>query len=127
MSGNYFFDTNTIIYFLKGMDPWVRFVNETHLDKCYASIITRMELLSWPSLSPTGQTRIKEFLSELTVCPLNEDVEAQAIALRRSTKLKLPDAIIVASALHTDSTLITHDKYLVDLDWSDLRIVDPCE
>ena len=41
---------------------------------------------------------------------LTDSVRDETIRLRRKTKLKLPDAIIVASALIHDAILLTNDK-----------------
>ncbi|MDR3210819.1 MAG: hypothetical protein LBU79_02740 [Planctomycetota bacterium] len=58
---------------------------------------------------------------------MNDDVEVIAVSLRSSTKLKLPDAIVVASALPTQSTRIIRAQRLVDLGWPGLQIVNPAE
>lgn len=125
MNGRYLLDTNTIIYYLQGQPEWVRFVDDTPMTERFASIITRMELLSWRGLTETGENRVKAFLTDLTIIGVTEEVELAAVALRKSTGVKLPDAIITATALVSNATLITRDQRLAGLDWPDLRTVNP--
>ncbi|MGA1600242.1 MAG: PIN domain-containing protein [bacterium] len=46
---------------------------------------------------------------------LQQDVRTRAIQLRREYRLKLPDAIIVASAMVENAALVTHDQQLAHL------------
>jgi predicted nucleic acid-binding protein len=47
------------------------------------------------------------------VVELAADIKKAAIRLRRQNKLKLPDAIIVASAMVLDAELLTNDAQLL--------------
>jgi predicted nucleic acid-binding protein len=69
-----------------------------------------MELLSYPSLATSEEKQIRIFLSAVSVIDLRADVKDRAIELRRKYGLKLPDAIIAASALVGEAELITHDR-----------------
>ena len=62
------------------------------------SQITRIELLSHRAMSKDEESRILAILKSVTVIPLDERIEAEAIVLRRRARLKLPDAIIGATA-----------------------------
>jgi len=55
------------------------------------------------------QRRIEDFLSFFEVIELDEAVSRRAIALRKQYRLKIPDAIIFASAKLRDSLLVTRD------------------
>ncbi|CAB5495841.1 PIN domain-containing protein [Bathymodiolus thermophilus thioautotrophic gill symbiont] len=46
---------------------------------------------------------------------MSEDIKEQAIQLRQTHKLKTPDAIICATALVNNATLLTNDKQLLKL------------
>ena len=83
------------------------------------SIVTEMELLAYSRLTPEAeQTRI-DFLESTTIIPLDVVVKNEAIRIRRfgSPRLKLPDAIIAASAVILDATLVTNDETILRLDW----------
>ncbi len=125
MNGRYLLDTNTIIYYLQGQPAWVRCIDDTPMNGRFASVITRMELLSWRGLTEAGEKRVTAFLSDMTIIGVTEEVESAAVALRKSAGIKLPDAIIAASALVSDATLITSDQRLVDLGRPDLRTFTP--
>ena len=117
MNGKYLFDTNAVVYYLQGRPEWVDFIDHTDMTERTASVITRMELLSYPGISPDEEERIHRFLSDLVVISLSEDIESAAIAIRRTARLKLPDAIIAATALRLKATLLTGDQNLRNLQW----------
>ncbi len=78
------------------------------------SVITEIELLSFPNLSDTDAQLIQQQLSQIRRVPLDEAVSAATIRLRRQHRLKIPDAIILASAEVMDATLLTNDQQLVE-------------
>jgi predicted nucleic acid-binding protein len=90
------------------------------------SIITEMELLSFPDLSAAEERLIRERLSSIMVHALDHPIKEEAIRLRRSARLKLPDAVVVATAPVHGATLITNDRTLHDvpnLDFLELPIL----
>ena len=72
-----------------------------------------MELLSYPSIDEVALTQVHEFLSEVSVIGLTEEIREWAIGLRRQHILKLPDANIAATALSLGAHLITNDAKLL--------------
>jgi len=108
-------DTNIILYLLED-----RLSQPLPSGIYFVSIITEMELLSYPALSEVETQKIRKFLSHLTVINLDEAIKTLAIQIRRQYKLKLPDAIITATALSLDAILLTNDRQLTKL--PDLRI-----
>jgi predicted nucleic acid-binding protein len=81
----------------------------------FVSIITEMELLSYPGLSSPEAQQIHNFLSHLTIININDSIKNLAIQWRRQYKLKLPDAIIVATTLSLEATLLTNDQQLIKI------------
>lgn len=108
MGLNYVIDTNVILYFLGGKlaDPL------PDDGQILISVISEIELLSYPSLIPEEEKVIKEFLSDTRIVNLTEDVKNKAIQLRRKYAIKLPDAIIASTALICRAEFITNDKRL---------------
>jgi predicted nucleic acid-binding protein len=47
------------------------------------------------------------------VVPLTEEIEEEAIKIRRDVKLKLPDSIIAATAVKLGAVLLTNDDEFV--------------
>ncbi|NDJ17452.1 PIN domain-containing protein [Myxacorys almedinensis A] len=55
---------------------------------------------------------MQQFLSQITVIGIDETVKNYTIALRKKYRLKLPDAMVCASALSTNSVLLSNDTQL---------------
>ena len=79
------------------------------------SAITRMELLGFPAITPSEIQEITGLLAKLTRYALIAEIEDEAILLRRSARIKLPDAIILATAKVHGLTLLTLDQRLATL------------
>lgn len=75
-------------------------------------MISEIELLSYPALSATEEAAIRELLEMTQRLGLTDGVRNHAIHLRRETRIKLPDAIIAATAMEWQAVLITNDQRL---------------
>lgn len=108
---NYLLDTNFVINYFKGIfkGDTRKFADSVINDTTFISVITRMELLSWKSLNAKDEEVIKEFISDSTVFSLEENIINTTILLRKANKIKLPDAIIAATALEQGMQLLTHN------------------
>lgn len=114
MSGKgYLLDTNIILGILKDHQPALECLEWADSLGIFAySSITRMELLGFPGLSSNELETINEMLDNLEYLPLNLVIEDIAIQLRRHYRIKLPDAIIAATALYKNYDLLTLDTAL---------------
>ena len=79
------------------------------------SVISELELLAYPGLTQPEEDHIKAFLQDITIIELNGVVKSHAIDVRKRYRLKLPDALIVATALTFNATLLTNDQQLLSL------------
>jgi predicted nucleic acid-binding protein len=114
MSGSRLFvDTNILIYLLKVDSTLETFLKDKQL---YISFITEMELLGFPNISSQEEVQIKTLLSQCVIVDLEPGIKELAISTRKNYKLRLPDSIIVASALFLDIPFITADKGLQRLE-----------
>lgn len=128
MNGTRFLlDSSFLIDYLTGNPSARKFVEEATANdhQLAASQITRIEILSWPLLDEDIEALIKGFLSNIKIHPITDAVEINTIALRKEKKLKLPDAIIAATALSFDSILITSDARLLKAEIDGLRSENP--
>ncbi len=75
----------------------------------FISVITRIEVLSWTNHTKESLKSTEELLSILNEQDLNEEIVKLCIYVRQLTKLKLPDAIIAATALHLELPLMTRN------------------
>ncbi|MDQ7083486.1 MAG: type II toxin-antitoxin system VapC family toxin [Sulfurovum sp.] len=78
----------------------------------YISLITYMEILSYNFTSKNEEGFIKNLLSLFEVIDISKEIAQNVILLKKMRKIKLPDAIIVATALTFDYTLLSNDKQL---------------
>ena len=108
-------DTNIVIGLLKDHPPAVLLVQASGFALAEAAVsqITRMELLSYPAMTAEEEQAIQTLLQAVTVIAIDHGVEKQAVALRRQHNVKLPDAIIAATAMVNNLQLITLDKALL--------------
>lgn len=88
-----------------------------------AGRISRIEVLGFPQ--PDDQLAMADALfARLTPVPVDEAVIAETIRLRRTRRIKIPDALIAASALTRGLPLVTHN--LADFRSIDsLTLIDP--
>ncbi|MGM0826574.1 MAG: type II toxin-antitoxin system VapC family toxin [Pseudomonadota bacterium] len=107
MNGKYLLDTNAIIYAINRK-------LKLPANQYAVSVITEMELLSWPSLTREDEAKLQESLQKVTVIQLEKPIQKTAIKIRRTSSLKLPDSIISATALIGSFVLVTDDQKLAD-------------
>jgi predicted nucleic acid-binding protein len=81
----------------------------------FVSVITEIELLSYPSLSSDREVLIRNFLTNVTVVGLDSNIKDLAIVLRKTYRLKLPDAVVAATAKFLNAMLWTNDIKLTNL------------
>jgi len=115
-------DTNIIIYYLKGERVAVDFLKKFQ-SKLSISVITKMELLSYPY--DEHQDRIiRNFLNtSFHLININKDIIEKTIMMRRTKKIKLPDAIIAATAFVTNLKLVTRN--ISDFKNIGITVIDP--
>ncbi|MBC6109814.1 type II toxin-antitoxin system VapC family toxin [Pedobacter fastidiosus] len=107
MSGNVIFDTNIIIYLSKKLlaPEKVFFENANYS----ISVISKMELLGFAFKNKDEENFILELIDSLYVVPLTEEIVDATIKLRKLNKIKLPDAIVYATAQVVNGKLITNN------------------
>nr|WP_199349226.1 type II toxin-antitoxin system VapC family toxin [Nostoc flagelliforme] len=103
-------DTNIVLYFFGG-----RLLNPLPSGQYFISVITEIELLSYPSLSLEEETQIIDFLNKITIIGIDSNIKNLTITFRKQYKLKLPDAIIAATAKSINAILFTNDVRLANL------------
>ena len=122
MGPRYLIDTNIVVQFSeRNLQPPARafLVPIIDSDFCF-SVVNKIELLGFS----VQRKDIAELVATANVIGLTDAIVEQTIAVRRSKKIKLPDAIIAATCIVHQLTLLTHNG-------SDfhgikgLKIVDP--
>ena len=106
MSGIEFLaDTNAVVYLLAGNECMTPFLNKNMA----VSVITVMELLSFPDITDQQEKTIRSFLEQCEILQITDNIREKTIHIRRSNKTKLPDAIIAATSIVHDIPLLTAD------------------
>jgi len=73
------------------------------------SAITRIEVLGFPNLNEPESAAIKQLLNEFEEVPVSKAVIDQTILIRKATRIKVPDALIAASAQLIQATVVTRN------------------
>lgn len=105
-------DTNAVLYLLGGRIE----LESLPTGVFHISCISEMELLSYPKLNKAEEQAIRRFLKDIDIIDLNLEIKSTAVALRRRYRLRLPDAIIVATAIVQSAPLVTFDKTLMKIE-----------
>lgn len=100
------FDTNILIDYLNGVDA-ARSEIEGSTERL-VSIITLMEVLAG-ARDKAEEDVIDMFLRDFHVVDLNRRVAREAVEIRRSRRIRLPDAIVWASARTESALLVTRN------------------
>ncbi|OOR90239.1 hypothetical protein B0181_05035 [Moraxella caviae] len=109
----YLLDTCFIIA-LKNKDPnalqMAKALNiQAH--ECAISVINRIEVLGFPQSEQDSETFVR-LMANFVQYPLSTAITARTIGIRQQDKIKLPDCIVLATALEHDLVLITFDEKL---------------
>ena len=73
------------------------------------SVITRIEILGWYNATPEQLSKLQNFVQQSLVYQLTETIIQKTILLRQAHRIKLPDAIVAATALTKNKTLVTRN------------------
>ena len=112
MGINYLWDTNTVIYFLQGLLPEeaeIRLENIMQQSMPAISVITEIELLCWKTASDKDIKILEKFINKAFLFELETETKRKTAEIRKKSGLKLPDAIIAATAIVNNLQLITRD------------------
>lgn len=117
MEERLFCDTNALIRLLEGDVLVGSLLDEKRI---YISVITEMEMQCKPNLKANERAVIRELLAFCAIVELTEAIKSRAIKVRLSTRLKLMDAIVGASAIETGLPLVTADEKFSSLRGTDI-------
>lgn len=127
MSGKRFIlDTNAIVSLFQGNQPLA--VSLSTATWIGISVISQIEFLVFDGLTEEDLRQFNCFTQRVDIVNLtgeNHDYLSQIIAVRKKNHLKLPDAIIAATAIQTQSILVTADKAFQRIE--ELTILNPLE
>ncbi len=117
MSGiKFLLDTNIVIGLVKDEEQVLSIFQSRGivLEECAYSFVTRIELLSFSTITEPEIQSISGLLEEMLHISTSLRIEDAAINIRRRYKLKTPDAIISATAKVINLELLTLDRQLAN-------------
>ena len=116
---NFLVDTNFLIYLLNGHAVIAPYLN----DNFFISEITEMEMLGVKELAPVTLKIRTELIENCYCVNFNSDIKEITIRIKQKTIVKLPDAIVAASAMYMSLPLLTADKTFTKISGLDLQLL----
>ena len=116
-------DSNIIIYSTNPLyDSLQIFIAQ---NDCCVSLISKLEVLGFQNLQEKDKKILEDFFETAeTIVPISDEIIERAIQLRQQRKMSLGDAIIAATALEYNLTLVTANTK--DFNWiTSLNITNP--
>jgi predicted nucleic acid-binding protein len=112
------FDTNILIDFLNGIDPARREL--ARYNGPAISVITWIEVTVGAKADAEADTR--RFLAGFEQIGVTPDIANRAVTLRKLDRMRVPDAIILATAQVENILLVTRDTKEFSAEMPGIRI-----
>jgi predicted nucleic acid-binding protein len=108
MGAKYLIDTNILIdaQSFKLPKKGLAFLADVIDEQFLVSFITYIEFLGYKNISQYN----KDFIEMATVIEMNSSTIDVCIELRKKYRIKLPDAIIAATAIHHNFCIVTNNE-----------------
>lgn len=99
-------DTNPLIYLLNGSEKAAEYLNGKQI---WISAISELELFGKKGLTKSEKQEIELLIESCFVAELSSGIKNITKELLQNVNIKLPDAIVAATALYLDMPLLTFD------------------
>jgi len=122
----YLLDNNVVINYLDASLPitGMQFLNKIIDEEPIISIITKIETLGFNFKSWEEKNTMEFFIDNSHIININDYIVKTTITIRQNYRVKLPDAIIAATAIVYSLTLISRNsKDFKDI--KGLNFIDP--
>jgi len=103
-------DSNVVIDYLSGdiSKKGKLFMDKLINNVPNISVITKIEVLGFKT-TEKAYSLLEYFMDDSIIIGLSNEIVEQTIEIRKEHKIKTPDAIIAATALQNNFTLLTND------------------
>ena len=85
-------------------------VDDIFYNSFNVSIITKIEFLGWQDYNERQYQQAVRFTDSAQIFPLTGSIANKTIELKRKKRIKLPDAVIAATCLENNFTLVTRNQ-----------------
>ena len=108
----YLIDTNIVSDYLSSLLPQkgMKFMDRVIDGIPQISIISQIELLCWNTPDQNKISHVNNFVLDCNIHTITPDVISNCVIIRKGKKIKMPDAIIGATALAHGFVLITNNE-----------------
>jgi predicted nucleic acid-binding protein len=111
MGKRYLLDSNTVIDFIGGLfpsqtTPWLNQIIDEEIN---VSVITKIEVLSFDPDKDDNYHVLTDFFEISNIFDISNDIVNKTIQIRQKQKIKMPDAIIAATALVNKMILVSRN------------------
>lgn len=127
MEKRFLIDTSAVIKFLNESFPMnsLEFLDKILDKECTISFITQIELLAWDQSKENNEI-VKEFVFNSEILGFDQSIIERTIEIRKISKIKLPDALIAATAIEHNLTLLAdNDKDFKKVERLGLKYINP--
>ncbi|MFM8742178.1 MAG: type II toxin-antitoxin system VapC family toxin [Cytophagales bacterium] len=114
-------DTNIVLYLLNGDAVLAELLFQK---KLYLSFVSQLELMAYKGLNHKQQNEISKFIQDCIVIDINNEIKIETVNIRKNSRLKLPDAIVLATARFLSLPLITADQDFKQIESSEIIIYE---
>lgn len=112
------FDTNILVDYLQGLPQAAKELNA--YNNPAISVITWIEVMV--GTTPQSELQVRSFLATFEQLPIDNQAAEQAVQLRRAHRIKLPDAIVWATAQSQSLLLVTRNTRDFDPNLPGIRV-----
>ena len=113
------FDTNILVDYLGGSEAARGELARYRVR--LISIITAIELMVG-ARDAREEALIRGLLSSFEILELSAEIAQEAVVIRKELRLKIPDAIVYATARTQGCLLVSRNTRELKSDWPDIRI-----
>lgn len=111
-------DSNILIDYLNGVAAATEEIGRYHSPMI--SRISWMEVMTG-ALEKKSEPAVRAFLGSFSICEIDQATAEAAIRCRKQLRLRLPDAIILATARVQGALLVTRNTKDFDPAWPEVR------
>jgi predicted nucleic acid-binding protein len=115
-------DSSAIIKHLNNEVDINAVIGQFSSPKRFVSVVTFIESLAHPEMTWEQEQRTRAFLEQYIIIEITPEIREEAIHIRRSRLLKLPDALIAATAVQLGGVLLSSDKHLTRFSWEGFSV-----
>jgi predicted nucleic acid-binding protein len=110
-------DSNILIDTLNRKLDLLAFLDTLPECELYINLVAEIETLAKPDMTAAEETEARALLASFKWVEIDFPTRNETIRIRRDKSLLIPDALIAASAIILNATVLSNDPHLLDYQW----------